>query len=395
MQRLKFRISELSRSFFLSLLAVAVVYGLLFFSLGQLVPGLAAEEVAAAQSSRTFQSIIDNPLYLPHKLGQYLVQRLDIANDLFLRSVSAVSGMLIVFVFYFALKQWQTSRIAILGTLLFAASGWFLHVARFASSDVLYLLPIALMAYGIWVQKTRYYELSLCLGAGLLVGILFVPGLVWFGLPLIIWQRRRLRQLFARTGLIWRILALTAAGSGLVVLGQSLIRQPELIPTWLGLPETWPSITGYLQNILAVPYSIFVGSAAGPALGIDGLPLLDIFASVMFAVGLYAFSFRLRLDRTRFLVVYFVLGTALIALDGPVSLALLLPAVYIVVAAGITLMLQQWFTVFPRNPLARSVGSSLITIAVLVTSYYHINQYFIAWPNAPETKAVFTHQLRN
>jgi len=53
-------------------------------------------------------------------------------------------------------------------------------------------------------------------------------------------------------------------------------------------------------------------------------------------------------------------------------------------------MLQQWFTVFPRNPFARSAGAILMTIVVLLAAYNGFSQYFIAWPNTPETKAVFT-----
>jgi hypothetical protein len=66
-----------------------------------------------------------------------------------------------------------------------------------------------------------------------------------------------------------------------------------------------------------------------------------------------------------------------------------MPFIFIMVAGGMALMLQQWFTVFPYNPVAKTLGAILMTLAVLVTSYYTITQYYIAWPNAPETKTVY------
>jgi hypothetical protein len=72
---------------------------------------------------------------------------------------------------------------------------------------------------------------------------------------------------------------------------------------------------------------------------------------------------------------------------------LMLPFVYLIVAAGIGFMLQQWFRVFPRNPIARTLGASLITIAVISSSGYNLTHYFIAWAKAPETQSTFSRHL--
>jgi uncharacterized membrane protein YoaK (UPF0700 family) len=77
-------------------------------------------------------------------------------------------------------------------------------------------------------------------------------------------------------------------------------------------------------------------------------------------------------------------------LGGSLSLALLLPIIYFVAANGIAAMLVSWFTVFPRNPVARSIGLILITAAVLITCVFHVKRYFVAWPNASETTQAFS-----
>ncbi len=76
----------------------------------------------------------------------------------------------------------------------------------------------------------------------------------------------------------------------------------------------------------------------------------------------------------------------LIGLGQVATLGLLIPVLYIVMANGIAYMLQSWFTVFPRNPVARTLGVVLLTIVVVVSCSYQLQRYFIAWPAAEATK---------
>lgn len=69
------------------------------------------------------------------------------------------------------------------------------------------------------------------------------------------------------------------------------------------------------------------------------------------------------------------------------------PFLYIIAAAGIALLLQQWFTVFPKNPFARSVGVVLISICISASVAYNLHRYFIAWPHTPEVIREFQQPL--
>ena len=68
---------------------------------------------------------------------------------------------------------------------------------------------------------------------------------------------------------------------------------------------------------------------------------------------------------------------------------ILLPFVYIGIITGIVELINQWFTYFPRNPLARNIGISLLVFSITLTSAYHLESYFVAWPNDPDTKTVY------
>ncbi|MCA9333765.1 hypothetical protein KC963_01840, partial [Candidatus Saccharibacteria bacterium] len=142
-----------------------------------------------------------------------------------------------------------------------------------------------------------------------------------------------------------------------------------------------------------LPVFVLARGPLEPVLNLGRLPLLDIFSAAMAVLGVYWYSFKIKLLRTRLLSVFTFIAAILIMLNGVTMLPLLLPLSYIVITAGIMLLLQQWFTVFPRNPIARSLGIGIVCIAIGVTGAYHMRRYFVAWSGDPITKATFSYQL--
>ena len=76
-------------------------------------------------------------------------------------------------------------------------------------------------------------------------------------------------------------------------------------------------------------------------------------------------------------------------MNNQLYLFLMVPFLYLLIAEGMTLVLREWREVFPRNPIARFIGTILVSIAVLTTGLYHMNRYYIAWHNFPETRAIY------
>ena len=77
---------------------------------------------------------------------------------------------------------------------------------------------------------------------------------------------------------------------------------------------------------------------------------------------------------------------------GAVDIAIFLPLLYIFIGGGLSFLLIQWLHVFPRNPIARMIGISMLSALVVLIAAYHLNRYFIAWPLSPQTKAAFSTQ---
>lgn len=386
-----FKSWRLSLGIFVALLLLSA---LLVYRLGSLTPGLSQPELAVLQQNQTIHQIIHNPILAPYKLLELAVLRLHFSSAWAFRSISAGFAAISIVLFFFILKRWHTHRIALLGTALFASSSWFLHSARLATPDILFAFgSLALISYGIWLLRITYTGRVIPFGLILAAFLLYIPGMVWLLVPAAIWWWKPIWKKFKQTPLLPKLLGLVV-GLGLTSpLAWAIYRQPSLLKAVLGLPETFPHLATVLHNLAIIPTQLVFHGPSNPTLWLGRLPLLDAFTLVMILLGSYAYFFQFTLDRTRLLLGAMALSISLIALHGPVNLLLLAPCLFIVATAGLALMLQQWFTVFPRNPIARTLGLSLLVLAVALTCVYNLDSYFVAWSQAPATKQAFTKRL--
>lgn len=374
-----------------ALFSVGVV-SIIFLRLGSLTLNPAVQEVSNYTQSNSIAKLIDNPVNAPYKIATLASVKLyGRPSAVSLRVIAATIGLLSAGLFYFVLRHWHTPRIAAMGTGLMVGSSWFLHTARYNQPLISQLLIVAILALGVWFLNSRNNNLDLMLAAltGLLA--LYTPGLPWILLIGIIWQRKRVKQLIKMASWQYRLAVLLCFGLFSVPLVFALSQNKALFFELFWIPAIVPSISEFIKNLLGLFSALFWKSPINPAENLGDTPKLDIFTSVMMLLGLYAYYFKLKLDRSRLLLVGFIGSILLTALNGLSSFLILLPFIYILVIAGVTLMIQQWFTVFPRNPVARRIGFALITAVVGLSVIYNLNRYFIAWPNSPETKQVFKH----
>ncbi len=306
------------------------------------------------------------------------------------RSVSAGVGFLAAIGFFLIAWRWHTVRMAALGTILFVTSSWFLHVSRFANAEIMLFGLVGLVASVLWLKASRDPTFPFFASVVVCGLVLYIPGFIWFIVAGLLWQRSMLALQLRRLNTGYVVLASLFGCALIAPLFWGFIQSPQILKPFFGLPNDFPSALQIAKNLINIPLYLLWRGPNNPAQALGRLPILDVFTSAMLGLGVYAYYIRRRLDQTKLLFGIFVVGSLLIALGGPVSITVLIPFVYIVATAGMALLLQQWFTVFPKNPLARSIGASIITIAVLFTGFYHINRYFIAWPNAPATRNAFS-----
>jgi hypothetical protein len=363
---------------------LAAVVFLMVYRLGNIMPGISSGEKAFYSLGLGWHGIYRNPLDLPLKLlwsadFKYLAP----VGHTLLRAPAAITGGFTIIAFYILLLLWYGQRTAVLGAILFATSAWTLHVSRLANLNVEYLAAMTFFLLSTAIihrrpeAKYAYWLINLAWGL-----LLYVPGMVFLVAYNLYRQRSDIghgaslqkgflpKLAYVFTGLVW-----------IPLLGRYLIRTPKNVYSWLGLPAKYASPLHIVKEFLAIFYHIFIRGPQLPTLWLGRTPILDIFGIITALTGLYFYITHIRATRTRLLIVSLIVGAVLIALGGSVSLSIIIPIIYIFIAAGVAYLLSKWLSVFPENPIARSLGYILISLAVAASVVYNLRDYFVAWPH--------------
>lgn len=387
--------------FSLLIVAITVVLALLLtYKLGSLVGGLSQSEydtkVLLAGDGLKLGEIIREPLFLPYEGLQYLLQFTPFTGPAGIRSIGALFGLLSVLAMFYIFKKWYTLRIAILGSILYATTSWFLHTSRYADQAASYLLLPLLVAAMIALQAKARSGLAMACVLVFGLSALYIPGVILFLLPAVIIKRKvilkalRLQPLWYK--LVTGVLGLILLAPLAVMLIKPLPGSSALanIAQLFGVPgEGLHSVKTMVFTLKDRLADIFAYNTSGPMFTPGHLPWLDICTTVLVVIGAVQFARYWRLDRSKLIVVVGLLSLLLIALGGPVSSVILLPFLFLFAVEGLKWLLEIWLDVFPRNPFARGFAVVIICILTLSVSFYQINKYFFAWGKAPETRQVF------
>ncbi|CAN5690993.1 hypothetical protein BH23PAT2_BH23PAT2_01930 [soil metagenome] len=398
-QQLQSRFADVWPLSVMGMIGLVIVTSILWFQLGSFLPGMSQSEASLHQlitsdSIRLRDTFSSDAMYLPFTAGLYLLQTFNWTSIIALRSIGALFGLLSVLGVYLVLRKWHTPRVAVLVSALYATGAAFLHFARLADPSSAYLLLVLLIALAVYFRENTKPSLTITVLLLISLTSLFLPGMIWILVIGIIWQRKAISRLISSLppGVIISGTIVSVLGIGLLIF--SLYYDASAIRVWLGLPVEIPGISTFIKNVISIPVQLFWRGPSDPVVWIGISGLIDVFVSALFILGSYAYYFQRRLDRTKVLFGTMGLISVLVALGGPVPVFLLVPFVYIVAAAGMALMLQQWFTVFPRNPFARSIALLLMFSCVAFAIFYNTQHYFVAWPKSPATKAVFQQQIQ-
>lgn len=379
-----------------TMLLIAMLFSLgatlYWYGVRTFIPGLSAAEVQTITQSSTWQGIVQNPLWLPFKLIYLALHKIDIQPSAY-RYVSGFFAMLSVAAFYSVCTRWYSPRVSALTTILFGTSVTTITIARVATPAILlysWLWCIALIA---WFQSSRKTRLAPLLLLFFSTFMLYTPGFVWFALILGVWFSKEIPIIFKHMKNSWIVMGTIIGLIFIVPLVYSFVQDPKLIKSWLLIPQTL-DLRASLLYIKDLPAAFLYRSESNPVYNLGRLPFLEALSGTLLLVGLYAYRTRLRLNRTVIYVVSILLAMAIAALNrNQIYLIFCLPFIYLLIAEGIGFLLSEWRAVFPRNPIARFFGTLLMTVAILAASWYHIQRYFLAYTNNPDTKKVYSQRI--
>jgi hypothetical protein len=338
------------------------------------------------------------PVNAPFLLPAYLVGKL-IGNMLLgARVISFAYCLLSALCIFLLAKMWFNVRIATVVLLLFASSSWLLilsHSATFYS--LLVASPLLLLTSLAWFFRTKKHRfISFLVFSIFLAFSLYVPYMFWvalFVMAVLIFKERKKLLLLKR----WQIiLPATVFLILLTPLFYATMHYPGLIKMLIGVPIEWPSIPQYFINLFSLYGGLFLQSKPLPELTLGKLPLLDIFSSAMLVLGIYYFISRWPNRRSVLILCCLAFLPLILALDThfQMYLALLIPFIYLTVIVGFIELINQWVAYFPRNPLAKNIGIALVVLSISMISFYHLQRFYVAWPNSPQTKSVYVVKSR-
>lgn len=352
------------------------------------LPGMSPAELQIIHDSRSLTDILHNPLWLPYKFLGYLLIKLG-AGPQSHRFLSAAVAICAVYAFYSICRKWYRPRIASLTTILFALSSTTLTLARVATPAILLYSWLILAAAVLWFRGTRKARFAPLFLLVLLACALYIPGAIWFLILLAVWFWKDVPRYF-KDMKRWAVVA--GSVLAVIIIGPllySFFKDSHLAVDWLLLPSHY-SLHDSLIALRDVPSALFYRANDNPAYALGRLPILDAFAGTMLLIGLYAYRKQLRLERT---IVYAFAAIASVVLtvlnNNQLYLVMFLPFIYLLVGSGMTYLIEDWRRVFPRNPLARFMGTFILSLVVLSACSYHMNRFYLAWQNAPATKAIY------
>ncbi len=386
-QSVKAFIQDKWQSTVIGLLAFAAISVLLLFNLKEIAPFVAPNEL-----NITFEpiaNILKNPVHLHHQIIQKIVFAFTNDQLLAVRFSPYVAGVAAIFSFYWICLVWLDQRVAVFGTILFSASSWLLHVSRIGLTDSSYLLLLVPVLGSLLLKLNRYNFKGalLLLYSGLV--LIYVPGFIWLVLPFLFLQRKLIIKSISILKMPYLVLMLVSLVIGLIPMLYALINDISFIKIVLAIPEIskFAEMPSYLLQSIS---SIFVTRDSNSYLGIASIPFLNISMISLFIVGLYSLYLNKELIRARYLVGFILLGFVMNAISlGAVPLTAVMPLLFIVMAYGISYLIQVWLSVFPRNPLADKAAIFCIALIVGMSVSYEFLRYFVAWPHSQDHSQVF------
>lgn len=353
------------------------------------IPGSAAEaEHTTAQLSASLKNVFDNPINAPYKLVAFFATLLS-PSVLAVRSVSILFFFLSILALYYTLRHWHSNRAAGLATAAFAANSIALAVGRLGTELVMIMGWFIFTGMLLWQVHGKSNKIVPNLVLVALAVLLYTPGAPWFFFVFLFFYWDRFRKAFVNVKnrhLIIGVIALIALLAPLVI---AFTKNPNTAIEWLLLPQSF-DITNLYKSALQVPSAYIYKMSLNPLINVSSLPVFDLASGFLFLIGIYAYSKKLRLDRTRLMIAVSLVGLIVGALGQVmVAVIMLLPFAFSVIAAGIEYLLDEWNGIFPKNPFARSFGLLVITTVVLFGMYYQLTRFLVVWPQAVETRNTY------
>ncbi len=329
----------------------------------------------------SMRSLIENVPFFPFRALQFFVNHFFSGQIVALTLVSVMLAVLSLFIFYYVLIRWRSKRVALMGTFLLGTTGLFLVAARSVEPYIYYVFSACLIPLCFLIISEEGSKYDLLFISVILALLLYTPGFWIFILIGLALAYSSILNMLSEFSIKQKALAFLAFILGILPLISSFIINPLQIKGYLlGSSYNIVSIKLALDNALALPSQLVYSGLDDISVWLPNTPVIDVFTLAMIVLGIYAYKIGYHPVRFKGLIIFTLVSTVLAIVNGQKFIWVLIVPLILFATRGIGLMLQQWFAVFPKNPLARYVGVIVLCIALGTAGVFHLNRYFNAWP---------------
>lgn len=355
------------------LLAITAVTLLLLYG-NMIPPGLGPSEQQSVVASHGV--VFDKPPTDIVDLPYHALQKLSVdwlgVTPLGVRLPSLVFGALTALCMTLVLRRWFSTNVAILASIIFITSSWFLGAARLGAPIVMipFWTSLLLLTATYVSQQTKHWKwwrVAFCMAAAISIytpfmAYLFVTaGLASVAQPHLRYLLRESNRVNLFIGGFFFVLLLAPLGWG-------IYQNPDVARELLAIPATLPDPFQFLRDFIRAasalinPFAASTGEIIFPAISIVSVALLLMGGA------------RLLRDfhsvRAHVLLIWAAVLLPVIGLNPNNIASVMIPA-FLVITIGLNQIIRYWYRLFPRNPYARLFG--LLPLALLIFSIVQVN----------------------
>lgn len=376
---------------------MGLVFAALLFMAGAYVPGGITQAemdsvVTSSQLSLSFSSF--DPVSMIN-LPYHLLQRVSIdlfgVTNISIKIPSLLLGALSTLGMLILLRMWFQRNVAVITTALVLTTGQFLFATQNGTPGIVYIFwSVWLLVSATMISRRVKWPLFwkiLLFAIGALS--LYTPLSAYILVALVgaVILHPHLRYLARR--LSKAKLAIGAACALILIspLIYACIKQPSLIWILLGIPIDNPDLKANALQLLR-QYFDFISPSSGALM----TPFYSLGSMALILLGVFRLITTKYTARSYLISAWIVLLLPVLLLNPSFTSVTFVP-ILLLMAMGISALINNWYQLFPRNPYARVAG--LLPLAVLIGGmvFSGIDRYTYGYLYDPNTASHFTHDL--
>jgi len=347
-----------------TLLTVLVLSALAFAAF--YVPGALRDgEMQSALASGALSMHSIDPTTVVN-LPYHILQRLSFlvfgVTALSIKLPSIVLGLFTAFGVLLLVKVWFRRNIAIIVAAIATTTTQFLFMAQDGTPAIMFtFVAVWLLVACTYMTRTKIFSTFWKVAACVLTATaLYIPLGIYIVLALFITAsfHPHIRYMIRRIARIRLIIAILLGLVALVPVAEAIILNQKVALLLLGIPSS----INLQDNIITLSKDLFGFFLASDSYLLR--PLYSVGAVILMAVGTYRFM-TVKYTARGYTVFFLALFLIPLIIINPAHVTDFYVLAVLLMAMGVNTLVASWYTLFPRNPYARTVGMVPISVFVV------------------------------